>query len=180
MKVLLSSSLLLASMLAATTIAAAKTGQNFYNVRDLGAISDGQTLNTEVIQRAIDACTEAGGGTVYLPPGIYKAGTLYLKSNVTLYLESGATLLQSRDLKDYVKAEKGSYVYWLDSQYAFLHGRNVKNASIIGKGTIDGNKGDKGRVHRGPISIIFENSENILIKDITVIDSSSCPALFFE
>jgi hypothetical protein len=151
-------------------IATTKTIQNFYNVRNYAAAGNGISLDTKAIQSAIDECAEAGGGTVYFPPGTYKASSLYLKSNVILYLQSNAILLQSKDMADYIKPEDSSYVHHTGSQYVFLHAQNVKNVSIEGKGAIDGNLAlDEG--NRGPLPILFENSANILIKDVTVINS---------
>ena len=72
-----------------------------YNVRDYGALPDGKTLATQPIQKAIDAASGAGGGTVVCPQGTFRSGTLYLKNNVTLSLEPGATLLGSTDPHDY-------------------------------------------------------------------------------
>ena len=62
------------------------------NVRDFGAAGDGSTSDTAAIQRAIDA-----GGEVLFPPGIYKSGTLYLRSHTGLRFEPGATLLSGGD-----------------------------------------------------------------------------------
>ena len=70
-------------------------------VRDFGAVGDGVRLDTAAIQKAIDACSAAGGGTLYFPAGRYLTGTLLLKSRVTLELEAGAVLLGSRNLADY-------------------------------------------------------------------------------
>ena len=92
-------SLLLVFSYTANTIGAVQVGDNIYNVRDFGAIGDGKTLNTQTIQKAIDECAGAGGGTVYFPSGTYKAGSLYLKSNITLFISTGATLLGSKDMK---------------------------------------------------------------------------------
>src|SRR5690348_18165686 len=66
-----------------------------------GAVGDGKALDSPAINAAIDACTKAGGGLVYLRPGTYSSGTIILKSNVVLYLEAGAVLLGSADLSDY-------------------------------------------------------------------------------
>lgn len=151
------------------------------NVADLGAVGDGKTLNTASIQKAIDACAESGGGVVRFPAGVFKAGTLFLKSNITLHLEAGATLLQSLDLKDFAPTERECYVHCTGSKHVFLHGKGVNNVSIVGGGRIDGNKGDMitGRDPRGPLSVLFEKSSNIVMRDVTVENSPGWSVTFY-
>lgn len=72
-----------------------------HSITDYGAVSDTTQLSTEAVQRAIDACSAAGGGTVTVPSGSYKIGSIFLKSNVTLNLENGSTLYGSTDISDY-------------------------------------------------------------------------------
>jgi polygalacturonase len=108
-----------------------------YNIADVGAVSDGKTINTLAIQRAIDKCFENGGGTVYVPPGIYMTGTIHLKSNINLYLERGSTLKGSPDLKDYKSYKTANYD---SSRYGILFTHLAENVSITGLGTIDGNE----------------------------------------
>ncbi|HLE33369.1 MAG TPA: glycosyl hydrolase family 28-related protein, partial [Bacteroidota bacterium] len=60
-----------------------------FNVRSFGATGDGKTLDSPAINRAIEACVKAGGGTVYLPPGTYLSGSIRLKSNVHINLDMG-------------------------------------------------------------------------------------------
>ena len=75
---------------------------SIYNVIDFGAAGDGQANDAAAIQRAIDACTAAGGGTVLLPAGkTFRSGTIALKSNVELHVERGARLAGSGDWADY-------------------------------------------------------------------------------
>ena len=57
-----------------------------YNVVDFGAVNDTTVLSTAAIQRAVDDCSKAGGGRVVVPAGIYKIGTLVMRSHVNLYL----------------------------------------------------------------------------------------------
>jgi polygalacturonase len=71
------------------------------DVRDSGAVGDGQTLSTAAIQHCIERCAAAGGGTVFFPAGTYLSGTLELRSRVTLHLDSGAVLLGSARAQDY-------------------------------------------------------------------------------
>jgi len=72
-----------------------------YSVVEFGARGDGTTLNTAAIQSAIDACAAHGGGTVSIPAGIFRSGTIELKSHLVLRLEPGAVLRGSDDLRDY-------------------------------------------------------------------------------
>ncbi len=115
------------------------------NIKDFGAISDGVTINTEAIQKAIDQ-TAIKGGTVTIPQGEFLSGTIYLKSNVTLYIQKGGMLKGSPNLKDYpentpsVKGMKPHRPNWkaMPSR-ALVYADNVQNISLMGEGTIDGN-----------------------------------------
>src|SRR5277367_2476024 len=71
------------------------------NIRDCGALGDGATNCTAAIQRAIDRCAAAGGGTVLIPAGQFVSGSLWMRSHVSLFLDSGAALLGSTDVSDY-------------------------------------------------------------------------------
>ena len=73
-----------------------------YNILDFGAKGDGEQLETEFIQKAIDKAT-VNGGIVVFPAGNYVTGTIYLKNNVTLNLQKGATIYGSHNLSDYPK-----------------------------------------------------------------------------
>ena len=71
------------------------------NILDYGAKGDGIALNTVAIQSAIDECATTGGGRITIPTGIYKSGTIWLRSNIELHLEMGAELLASDNMDDY-------------------------------------------------------------------------------
>src|SRR5690606_32764328 len=73
------------------------TRVSVFNVREHGALGDGQTLDSPAIQSAIDACSALGGGTVYLPAGQYLTGSLFLRNNISLHLDSGAVILGSEN-----------------------------------------------------------------------------------
>src|SRR5947209_19071644 len=75
----------------------AQVNTSVFNVKDYGATGRKADNSQAAIQKALDACAHAGGGTVYLPPGEYTSGTLRLRSHVRLYLEAGATLFASQD-----------------------------------------------------------------------------------
>lgn len=98
-------------------------------ITDRGAIGDGRFLNTEILQSAIDKVNQSGGGTVIIPAGKYLTGSVDMKSGVTLYLESGATLLGSLDPFLYLDGERLKHL---------IDAENASNISVAGEGTIDG------------------------------------------
>jgi polygalacturonase len=77
-----------------------------YKISDFGAKADGITLNTCTIQKAINYISENGGGRLVFEAGNYVTGSIYVKSNVTIQLDYGATLLGSTNPFDYVKDKK--------------------------------------------------------------------------
>jgi polygalacturonase len=100
-----------------------------YVITSFGARDDGQTVNTPAIQKAIDACHEAGGGSVVIPPGEFVTGSIQLRSNVNLYLEQGARLLGSLDTADYRIG---------GSRRGMIFAYQEQGISISGEGEIDG------------------------------------------
>jgi polygalacturonase len=110
------------------------------NVIEHGVVLDGQTLNTESIQKLIDKCGKAGGGTLIFPPGRYLTGGLELRSNLTLHLENGATLLGSTNLGDYKLYNPSPVRFFEDKEglRALLFAHKVNNIRLCGTGTIDG------------------------------------------
>ena len=79
----------------------AQATDTIYNASLFGIKSNGTTLNTTSIQKAIDFISETGGGTLRFYVGIYLTGTIELKSNVTILLEEGAILMGSTNIYDY-------------------------------------------------------------------------------
>jgi len=147
--------------------------EELYDVRDYGAKPDGETLCTASIQKAIDACSQSGGGTVYLPPGTFLSGTIYFKSGITLKLAAGCTLLGSTDLKDYpptVQAFRSYTDNYTDK--SLIYGENAENIAITGLGTIDGQGASfKGPYKVRPYLIRFSQCRNITVKDVTLKNS---------
>lgn len=98
-----------------------------FDARKYGAVGDGMTLDTQAIQRAIDAAA-SGEGTVRLSSGTFLSGSLVMKSGVTLLIEKDAILLGSPRHEDYIKNR------WL----ALLEAKGQHSIAVIGGGTIDG------------------------------------------
>ncbi|WP_432221116.1 glycoside hydrolase family 28 protein [Flavobacterium sp. TMP13] len=114
-----------------------------FNILKYGAISDGKTLNTKAIQRAINAANNVkSGGTVVFPKGNFLSGSIEMKSNVDLYFSEGAVLLGSTDPNQYMamdsKGRPHSPKNDDNSQLALLLASKANNIKIYGKGTIDG------------------------------------------
>lgn len=114
---------------------AAGRAQDF-NIKNYGAQSDGESVCTAAIQKAVDACNKNGGGRVYIPAGVFITGTVHLKSNVNFHLENGAILQGSASLTDYESYTMP--VYGLN-YYGILYTRDAENVSLTGGGSIDGN-----------------------------------------
>jgi len=102
-----------------------------------GAVGDGKALDSPAINAAVDACTKAGGGMVYLRPGTYRSGTVVLKSNVTLYLEAGAVLLGSTEMSDYGTQGRVMHVSGHSTKH-LIYAEGAENITLAGPGRIDG------------------------------------------
>lgn len=157
-----------------------------YDVKTFGAAGDRQTLDTVAIQQAIDAAHAAGGGTVYFPTGTFLSGSIVLKSNVTLHLSPGATLLGSGNFADYahvdaIRAQLGAEAKPAAPSefHPELPGRHLiyaydaENIGIEGAGTIDGQSAAffdaamKPRPRPSPL-IEFQSSRRIRVENVTI------------
>lgn len=115
----------------------AKSATAFLNIKNFGAVGDGSKLDSAAINKAIDTCNGQGGGMVYVPPGIYLSGTVILKSNVTLFLEAGATILGSKKVSDFTP-QPGPTLLGDANQKHLIFARDAENATLAGPGRIDG------------------------------------------
>jgi len=119
-----------------------------FDVRAYGARGDGVTLDTAGINAAIDAASAAGGGTVYFPAGDYLSFSIHLKSHLTLYLDSGATIVAAEppaDLSSGYDApepnpgidqyEDFGHSHWHNS---LIWGEGLTDVAILGPGRIFG------------------------------------------
>jgi hypothetical protein len=159
-----------------------------FDVRTFGAAGQRAENATGAFQRAVDACTAAGGGTVRVPPGEYSVGMIQLKDNVTLDVEAGATLFLAQDNALYPRGRR-----------AMLFAENASNIGVTGRGTLDGlaqyefvaMRGldpeiaeeiavaraagvDMRRYYRVGVQtymLILNNCRNVLLRDISILHS---------
>lgn len=153
------------------------------DVRKYGAKGDGTTKDTKAIQAAIDDCAkQKKGGTVTLSGGTFLSAPIVLKSNTTLNLAGGATLLGSKDFDDYPQLE----VFRAPGRQSLVSADHAENIAIIGNGTIDGNgrvwwesiRGQRGAgiVGQGvfrPRLVVFNYCKHVRMEGVTVKNSPS-------
>ena len=159
-----------------------------FNVKDYGAKADGVALDSVAIQKAIDACFEAGGGTVYIPEGQYLCGTMHIKSNVHVWLDKGATILGSKNYLEFdpyetdaanTEFQDRSHSYF---HHSLFHADNANDIALTGFGKIDmqsawedleftefGSGAKKGQKWcRGCKAIAFKECINVVIRDLVI------------
>lgn len=172
--------------------------KNVTSLLDFVSDAKGTSLQTKEIQKAIDNVS-AKGGVLFVPNGKYLTGTLVLRKNVTLYLESGAIIQGSDNIKDYndngdnkegkVNFSRGALIYFDQADNAKIMGRGV----IAMSGTkIKTETGQKIRLvnmracknagisdvilrDAGGFTIHILNSSNIMMKGYKIINDLSLP-----
>lgn len=161
-------------------------GRPDYNILHYGAKGDSVTLNTEAIQKTIDACAAAGGGTVIIPPGKFLTGTLKLRSHINYHFENGSMLVGSGNINDYNKPEGDNNLMLISLQQpaasetlrVLLDATSVENITFSGQGIIEGNgekfwDSDFQALERPVPWISFRNARNITIRDVTFQNAPS-------
>ena len=142
------------------------------DVRAFGAKGDGVTKDTAAIQKAIDTCD-----VVVLSGGTFLSAPIVLRSNRTLEVKAGATLLGSPNMGDYPKVTFARQV----TVQPLVSSLNAEHVTITGGGTIDGNghvwweyvqgvkdAGVLGNDHPRPMGLVFDHSKHVRVENITV------------
>lgn len=149
-----------------------------YDVRDYGAKGDGVTLSHQGVQKAIDACSQAGGGTVRVPPGRYCCGTIWMKTNVSLHLERGAVLFQAKEASLFPVICKTPFGNLPGHIQALLAADGANGIAVTGFGTIEGDgaaalssAASVSEMFR-PALIFFRDCRDVRFHDVTLKHSS--------
>jgi polygalacturonase len=167
---------------AAETLASPR---NEFDVMAFGAKGDGTTLETEAINRAMEAAAAAGGGTVLFPAGNYLSYSIHLRSNVHPYHGSGATIIAAdspatKSNQAYDPAEPNSWHKYQDFGHSHWHnsliwGEGIQNVSIFGPGLIWGRGLSRGGGDTvlpdgvGNKSISLKNCHNVTLRDLSIL-----------
>ena len=148
------------------------------DVRDFGATGDGKTVDTAAINAAIDSVASAGGGTVRFSAGTYLSVSIRLRSNLTLDLEPGATIVAAPESNgvSYDPPEQNGADASQDFGHSHWHnsliwGEGLENVSIVGSGTIWGKELVRGHKHPddpADKSIALKFCRNVILRDITI------------
>ncbi len=160
--------LLVSAMAGMGLIVCAETNKpRVFNIKTYGAIGDGVAMNTEAVQKTIDACHAAGGGVVRVPAGNFVIGTVRLKSHVTLSLDYGASLLGSQNIADYATNLTKPREGWAE---CLIFAENATHITIEGLGVIDG-RGTReafpwGKGH-SPRLMRMENCDQLTFSGVT-------------
>ena len=161
------------------------------DVRTLGAVGDGTTIDTPAINRAIELAASTGGGIVRFPAGTYASFSIRLKSFVALYLDPGAVILAAGTPHEgtggggYDPAESNSpwepfqdfgHNHWHNS---LIWGEGIHDVAIQGPGLIWGKGLSRGhsdpdlpiaeRPGVGNKAIGLKNCHNVMLRDFAVL-----------
>lgn len=164
-----------------------------FNVKNYGATGKGKKIDSKAIQKAIDACSKAGGGKVLVPAGTYLSATIVLKDNVTLHLEKDALILGTTDYKAYDNLDPFTEGLGIDVGWALLVAIDAKNIALEGEGTIDGQgsalkerhiktdtRPEGQRWGLRPFLLRVVRCENVTVKDVTLKFAGAWTSHYFQ
>jgi polygalacturonase len=149
-----------------------------------GVIGDSVTVNTIALQKAIDACSADGGGTIQFPVGHYVTGTIQLKDNVTLHLDENAVLLGSTNAADYRNVDPFMAGDGVPLGYALIVAEGANHVGIEGAGMIDGRgkelKAAQSRYTVRPFLMRWLHCTNVTVKDVQLTNPGAWTLNFFQ
>ena len=177
-----------------TTRTLSLPGASLFDVRAFGAIGDGRTIDSGAINRAIEAASQAGGGTVLFPAGQYASYSIRLSSCVRLFLDRGAVIVAAEppapssvtggyDLPEDSIAARSPFQDFGHSHWrnSLIWGIDLHDIAIEGEGLIWGRglvNGDYEPGHPpamqpgvGNKAIALRGCRNVVLKDFSILEA---------
>lgn len=116
-----------------------KIPDKVFHVEDFLENNQGKESDYHVIQRAIEACSKQGGGTVRVPMGEWVSGPIHLRSNVHLTFDKGAVVTFSEKFADYLPVVFTRWEGMECFNYSpLIYAKDCENIAITGEGTLIG------------------------------------------
>jgi polygalacturonase len=153
-----------------------------FDVRAFGATGDGKTIDSPSINKAIEAASAVGGGTVMFPAGNYLCYSIRLKNDISLYLDAGATIIAADPPAQggggFDPAEPNEWDKYQDFGHSHFHnsliwGDGIGNIAIQGYGRIWGRSLSRGLGAQTPgmgnKSISLKGCHNVLLRDFSIL-----------
>jgi polygalacturonase len=150
-------------------LCAAQAVRAQYNVRNFGAVGDGQTKDTAAVQKALDTCAVNGGGEVLFPAGDYLIGSIQIGTRTILRLDKQAILRGTPDLNDYPVVDVRWEGRWELGVRSLIYASNVDHIGIVGPGRIIGNPAvSRGDNMRGALVLEPVSCNDVRWEDFSV------------
>ncbi len=109
-----------------------------YNILDFGGKSGGVFDNTQVFKKAIQKCTNNGGGIVLVPAGKYFTGPIHLDNNVNLHLAEGSEIVFNTNPDAFPIVHTSFEGTELMNYSPLIYANNKRNVAVTGKGILNG------------------------------------------
>ena len=152
----------------------------FFDITAFEAAPGGAASCTQAFASAVAAAARAGGGTIYVPAGVFLTGPIRFTDNMTLYLETGARIVFSRDPAEYPIVRMRWEGAECDCHMPQLFGEGLRNIAVAGRGEIDGQGEPWWKLHRErrlayprPRLLSFVGCRHVLIEGVQLINSPS-------
>eukprot|EP01111_Echinosteliopsis_oligospora_P018102 TRINITY_DN8120_c0_g1_i1.p1 TRINITY_DN8120_c0_g1~~TRINITY_DN8120_c0_g1_i1.p1 ORF type:complete len:268 (-),score=40.16 TRINITY_DN8120_c0_g1_i1:486-1289(-) len=133
-----------------------------FNIEEYGAVGDGITDNTLAFFKTMTACSEAGGGQVFIPSGTFLTNPFEIVSDIVFFMDAGSSIIA------YEEPNK-----WPSSSKCLICGTQLNNVTLTGLGVIDG-RGSSWWLNPSqerPSILVIEKSSNLIINGITLQNS---------